>query len=687
MDLNSEVRYLKGVGPKLAEKLNKIGVFRIIDLLFHLPRDYQDRTTLTPLNRLTVGNYAQIEGQIENTQVTFGKRRALVVTLSDGAGQIACRLFHFNGSQKASFEKGRIMRCFAEVRLLSQGLEMIHPEYSLDPEPLKTASQTLTAIYSTTQGLSQTLWRQLQDQALELLAKDKQKVETINIEGNAKALNAPLGEALQHLHHPPPSLKVETLKEGQHPYQRRLAFEELLAHQLSLLTYRYQRQSQASPMLTGFTLASQLACNLPFDLTHAQETVLADIQNDLAKPNPMLRLVQGDVGSGKTIVAAMACCNAIEAGYQAVLMAPTEILAEQHAISFAEWFKPLGLRLDTLLGKHTAKQKREKLERLAEGVTDLVIGTHAVIEDSVIFHKLGLVIIDEQHRFGVHQRLALRQKTKDNNAPHQLIMTATPIPRTLAMTAYADLDLSVIDELPPGRQPIQTLLIDRARRDHVLARLLSACQQGQQVYWVCTLIETSEALNCQAAEETHKWLQAELPELSIGLVHGKVKPKEKSAIMETFAQGDMNILVATTVIEVGVNVPNASIMVIENPERLGLSQLHQLRGRVGRGNLQSYCLLMYQTPLSQQAKARLNIMRETTDGFKIAEKDLELRGPGDMLGENQTGLTQFRLADLLKHQDMLNDVQMVAKTLIKDKQKSQLLIDRWLVNPDYYMDG
>ncbi len=685
--LGSDIRYLKGVGPALVDKFQKLGVTRILDLLFHLPRDYQDRTRVTPIMRCQMGRYTQIEGAIEDTQVTFGKRRALVVTVNDGTASIHLRFFHFNQGQKANFEKGRVIRCFAEVRLLNQGLEMVHPEYQLDPEPLHTQDPTLTAIYPSTQGISQKLWRQVQAQALELMTKDASLLDVIQIPSSLPALQIHLTEALQNLHNPPPDTRVHLLHEGTHPYQQRLAFEELLAHQLCLIKFRHKRQQLPAALMPSGQLNQDLQHNLPFSLTNAQQTAVSDIDQDLNKNTPMLRLIQGDVGSGKTIVAALACCTAIENGHQAVFMAPTEILAEQHAESFAQWFTPLGINVELLLGRHTAKQKRERLARLVAGEVQLLIGTHAVIEDSVIFKQLGLVIIDEQHRFGVHQRLALRHKGGARQVPHQLIMTATPIPRTLAMTAYADLDLSIIDELPPGRQPIQTRLVDQVRREEITSRIRAVCAEGRQAYWVCTLIETSETLNCQAAEDTLVLLQSLLPDLTVGLIHGKLKPADKAMIMDEFVTGNIDLLVATTVIEVGVNVPNASIMVIENPERLGLSQLHQLRGRVGRGSHQSYCLFLYQSPLSHHAKQRLQVMRETNDGFKIAEKDLELRGPGDILGNNQTGLIRFRIADISRDAALLDDVQSFAKHLVKDKDTTEQLINRWLINPDYFIDG
>ncbi|MCY4044329.1 MAG: ATP-dependent DNA helicase RecG [Cellvibrionales bacterium] len=685
LELTSDIRFLKGVGPKMAEKFHTIGIQTVLDLLFHLPRDYQDRTRITPIRECQVGRYAQIEGAILQTQVTFGKRRSLLVTVEDLSGKITLRFFHFNKQQQANMEKGRQIRAFAECRLLNQGMEMIHPEYSLDPDPINTVNEKLTAIYSTTQGISQTLWRNLQTQAIAVLENSTEQVDSIQLPKHLKDLQISLNEALMFCHNPPPTVKVDQLLEGKHPYQMRLALDELIAHQLSLLTYRHQRRSQASSALA--TEDNPLLNALPFQLTNAQARVVDEIANDLNQSHPMMRLVQGDVGSGKTIIAAIAACFALTSGFQAVLMAPTEILAEQHLVSFTEWFTPLGFTVESLLGKHTKKQKRERLEALKAGDIQCLIGTHAVIEDDVQFHQLGLIIIDEQHRFGVHQRLKLHNKGQADLLPHQLIMTATPIPRTLAMTAYADLDLSIIDELPKGRQPIITKLVDQHRRNDVIERIHKACLDGQQAYWVCTLIEESETLNCQTAEDTFTQLQQALPNLQIGLVHGRLKPTEKALIMEAFANGDIHLLVATTVIEVGVNVPNAAIMVIENPERLGLSQLHQLRGRVGRGHLQSYCLLVYQKPLSSQGKERLQIMRESNDGFVIAEKDMALRGPGEILGDKQTGLINFRVAHLERDNHLVEDARTIALSLEQDSATAKALIARWLHQPEIFMNG
>lgn len=671
----------------MAEKFHAIGIQTILDLLFHLPRDYQDRTRVTPIRACQIGRYAQIEGHILQTQVTFGKRRSLLVTVEDLSGKMTLRFFHFNKQQQANLEKGRLIRAFAECRLLNQGIEMIHPEYTLDPEPISSETEKLTAIYSTTQGISQTLWRNLQTQAIDILATSTQQVDSIQLPAHLKALQISLNGALMFCHNPPSSVNVDQLIEWEHPYQMRLALDELIAHQLSLLAYRHQRRSQLSPAFKAEIETNPLLKSLPFQLTSAQGKVIQEIASDIRQTHPMMRLVQGDVGSGKTIVAAIAACFAIQSGFQVVLMAPTEILAEQHLVSFTEWFEPLDIQVGCLLGKHTKKQKRECLEALQSGDIQCLIGTHSVIEDDVQFKQLGLTIIDEQHRFGVHQRLALHSKGQPNQSPHQLIMTATPIPRTLAMTAYADLDLSIIDELPKGRQPIMTKLVDQSRREDVIARIHNACADGQQAYWVCTLIEESETLNCQTAEETFIRLQQALPDLRIGLVHGRLKPSEKADIMDAFAKGDIHLLVATTVIEVGVNVPNASIMVIENPERLGLSQLHQLRGRVGRGSLQSYCLLVYQKPLSSQGKERLQIMRESNDGFVIAEKDMELRGPGEILGDKQTGLINFRVAHLERDNHLVEDARAIALSLQSSPDIAQALINRWLHQPEYFING
>ncbi|MEX1201143.1 MAG: ATP-dependent DNA helicase RecG [Methylophaga sp.] len=681
LTLQDPVTSLTGVGEKLAEKLAKLGIHQVQDLLFHLPLRYQDRTRLMPLGSLRLQQESLVEGVINLSQVNFGRRRSLLCHISDGTGSLVLRFFHFSKAQQQQLAKGRRIRCFGEVRSGPSSLEMVHPEYQLvNDAGVTPVDAALTPVYPTTEGLHQLSWRKLIRQALMLL-DDQQMPELLTgLENHHPLLKYQLSEALQLVHQPPPDSDVQQLINRRHPAQKRLAFEELLAQQLTMRQIRKQMQRHQAPILNGESpLAKQLLNNLPFPLTGAQQRVLQDIYQDLAVPMPMQRLVQGDVGSGKTVVAALAAIAAVASGYQAVMMAPTELLAEQHLQTFNNWLMPLGISVGWCAGKQTAAQRRETITALENGDIKVAVGTHALFQDEVVFANLGLVIIDEQHRFGVHQRLALRDKGRNANSyPHQLVMTATPIPRTLAMTAYADLQVSVIDELPPGRQPVTTAVVADNRRDEVIERVHHACQQQRQVYWVCTLIEESEHLQCQAAEDTATSLQAALPDLRILLVHGRMKSAEKEAVMQAFKNGEADLLVATTVIEVGVDVPNASLMVIENAERLGLAQLHQLRGRVGRGSVQSHCLLMYHPPLSENGLARLKCLRESNDGFVIAERDLQIRGPGELLGTRQTGLPQFRVADLLADQDLLPAVSSAADKLIEQApEQAKALIQRW----------
>ena len=690
LTLETNIRQLDGVGPALEQKLAGLGIYRVVDLLFHLPLRYQDRTRITPLTQLQHGHDALVHGRIISSRVIFGRRRSLLCHIEDDSGTLTLRFFHFSRPQQQALYQGRSIRCFGEARSGPGGMEMVHPQYQLDATDQPPTEQSLTPVYPSTEGVSQAQWRKLQDQALAILRRSENSLQLVSLPPQLKQLDVSLKDALLYLHQPPADADLYAIQQGFHPCQQRLAFEELLAHQLSLLQLRARRRQFQAPELTPRgKLAQQLIDNLPFALTGAQQKAVAEINHDCSSNQPMLRLVQGDVGSGKTVVAAIAAAQAVAAGYQVAIMAPTEILAEQHKQSFQQWFAPLDIRVGWLVGKQTAKQKDTIVRQIADGELQIVLGTHAMFQDKVHFHHLGLVIIDEQHRFGVHQRLALRDKgSQQHTVPHQLIMTATPIPRTLAMTAYADLDLSVIDELPPGRTPVNTIVIEQHRRDEVIQRIEAACRNKQQAYWVCTLIEESETLNCQSAEHTAEQLRKELSGLNIGLVHGRLKNAEKTATMQAFAEGRTDLLVATTVIEVGVNVPNASLMVIENPERLGLAQLHQLRGRVGRGAIASHCVLLYQAPLSQQAKARLNIMRQTNDGFKIAETDLTLRGPGEVLGSRQTGVLQFRIADLERDHDLLNNVSDYARKLHESHHPMiEALISRWIVNADYYAQG
>ncbi|HLV18229.1 MAG TPA: ATP-dependent DNA helicase RecG [Pseudomonas sp.] len=680
------VTALKGVGAALAEKLARVGLETLQDVLFHLPLRYQDRTRVTPIGALRPGQDAVVEGVVAGADVVMGRRRSLLVRLQDGSGTLSLRFFHFSQAQKDGLKRGTALRCYGEVRPGATGLEIYHPEYramsGAEPAPVE---QTLTPIYPTTEGLTQQRLRTLSQQALARLGPHSLP-DWLPLELAEHYRLGPLAEAIRFLHRPPPDADLQELAEGRHWAQRRLAFEELLTHQLSLQRLRETIRAQQAPALPPATrLPGQFLAGLGFAPTGAQRRVGAEIAYDLARPEPMLRLVQGDVGAGKTVVAALAALQALEAGYQVALMAPTEILAEQHFLNFSRWFAPLGIEVAWLAGKLKGKARTAALERIAGGCP-MVVGTHALFQDEVRFARLALVIIDEQHRFGVQQRLALRQKGVDGRlCPHQLIMTATPIPRTLAMSAYADLDTSILDELPPGRTPVNTLAIADSRRPEVIERVRAACLEGRQAYWVCTLIEESEELTCQAAQTTYEELSAALGELRVGLIHGRMKPAEKAAVMEAFKAGALQLLVATTVIEVGVDVPNASLMIIENPERLGLAQLHQLRGRVGRGSAVSHCVLLYHAPLSQLGRERLAIMRETTDGFLIAEKDLELRGPGEMLGTRQTGLLQFKVADLMRDADLLPAVREAALTLLERWPGHVApLLERWLRHGQQY---
>lgn len=682
--LSQPVTALKGVGGKVAERLLKIGVQQVQDLLFHLPLRYQDRTRLMPLGALRPQQEVLIEGTIQLSQVKFGRRRSLLCHVSDGTGAIILRFFHFSKSQQEQFAKGRRIRCFGEIRNGPSSLEMVHPEYQmLTAEGIVPVDSELTPVYPTTEGLHQISLRKLIKQALALL--DKEAMPELLTESSRlhPAADFSLADALKYVHQPPPDAPVDQLLERLHPAQKRLAYEELLAQQLTMKKLRAQTQHHTAPVLKGESdHREQLLASLPFPLTRAQQRVIDDILQDMAVPHPMQRLVQGDVGSGKTVVAALAAVEAVSAGCQAVMMAPTELLAEQHYRTFESWLSPLGIQVGWCAGKQTAAERRHVLEQLQSGEIKVAVGTHALFQDEVIFNNLGLVIIDEQHRFGVHQRLALRDKGREvDSMPHQLVMTATPIPRTLAMTAYADLNVSIIDELPPGRTPVTTVVIPDSRRQDVIDRVHAACQQSRQVYWVCTLIEESEHLQCQAAEDTATALQDSLPDLKIGLVHGRMKAKEKEQVMQAFKAGDLDMLVATTVIEVGVDVPNASLMVIENAERLGLAQLHQLRGRVGRGQVESHCVLMYHPPLSENGQARLKCLRESNDGFVIAQRDLEIRGPGEVLGTRQTGLPQFRVADLLEDQDLLAVMDRAANAILKESPaQADALVARWFAH-------
>lgn len=691
--INLPINSLKGVGPRIVDHLSRLNVFTVQDLLFLLPRRYQDRTRITAIGSLQAGDQVLIEGAIQLGSVVYRGRRNLVCRIADDTGALMLRFFHFNAAQQQKLSTPKLrVRCFGEVRQNYNGtFEMIHPEYRVvnNNEPLVLEEQ-LTPIYPTTKGLQQTTLRKLTYQALDLLQQEAEDIELLPEELLQQFQLPNLAAALLYVHRPPPQAPTDELQSGHHATQQRLAFEELIAHQLGLQQLRGQIKKQAAPMLLTVSernLQETLIKQLPFQLTAAQQRVIDEINQDVAAGAPMLRLVQGDVGSGKTVVAVMAVVRTIANGYQAAVMAPTELLAEQHLKTFKTWLEPLGIKVGWLSGSLAQRERDETLQKIANGDYQIVIGTHALFQQDVRFLNLALIVIDEQHRFGVHQRLALKTKGVVGNCyPHQLIMTATPIPRTLAMTAYADLDVSVIDELPPGRKPISTLLIPNSRRCEVITRVSANCQQGQQAYWVCTLIEDSEALQCQAAEVTAQALQKSLPNVKVGLIHGRLKPHEKEMTMSAFVQGTIDLLVATTVIEVGVDVANANLMVIENPERLGLAQLHQLRGRIGRGTKKSHCVLLYQKPLSQLAQQRLAIMRSTNDGFVIAQHDLDLRGPGEILGTRQAGLLRLQVADLLRDEKLLPSVRHAGEYIVRDHPALVApLMRRWLRGLEQYI--
>ena len=676
---------LKGAGAKVSEKLTKIGLHTVQDVLFHLPSRYEDRTQVYEIEDCKPFTHVSIQGEVKTADIQYGKKRMFVVKVSDGTGTITLRFFHFGAVQRTMMTPGNEVRCFGEIRTGKWGLEMMHPEFALIGEDDGETEDTLTPVYPTTEGVKQLTLRSLTDQALKLL--DKGALSDLLPQGMYEG-QVLLADALKLVHRPSPDVPLEMMEEGRHPAQKRLILEELLAHHLSVLKVRQQAQAQPGIAIQiNQSLIDQLLGNLPFSPTGAQQRVVSDIQKDMAMNCPMMRLVQGDVGSGKTLVAALAALSAIGAGYQVALMAPTELLAEQHASNFRDWLSPLGIEVGWLAGKLKGKARQEVLTRLASGEIQMLVGTHAIFQEQVEYQQLALVIVDEQHRFGVHQRLALREKgEKQGRFPHQLIMTATPIPRTLAMTAYADLDTSVIDELPPGRSPVTTVVLPDTRRGDVIARVYEACHnQGRQAYWVCTLIDESEVLQCQAAEDAAITLRTALPDLRVGLVHGRLKPAEKQAVMDEFKRGELDLLVATTVIEVGVDVPNASIMIIENPERLGLAQLHQLRGRVGRGAVESQCVLMYSAPLSKTATQRLGVLRESNDGFYIAQKDLEIRGPGELMGTKQTGIAEMRIADLVRDAQLVPQVQSIAEKLWQDyPSHAQAIINRWIGFKEQY---
>ena len=677
---------LSGLSKAIVEKLGKLGVARKFDLVLHLPLRYDDETALCPIADVMPGEELQVQGTVTDCDIKFRPKRQLVCRIADDSGEaLTLRFLNFYGSQVKLLAVGNVVRAFGNVRLGHFGAEMVHPRFRVVSGEMPVA-QSLTPIYPTTAGMGQDTLRRLIARAL----ADESLAETLPV-SLLESLGLPaFGAAVKLLHNPPPDIAQATLQGRTHPAWRRMKFDELLAQQLSMRVHYQRRRAAGAPVLrVRGNLVSALLASLPFQLTSAQNKVLAQVRGDLGQSHPMQRLLQGDVGSGKTVVAALAAVQCIENGYQAAVMAPTEILAEQHYRKFAEWLEPLGLKVAWLSGSLKKSDKKQSLADIAEGEAAIAVGTHALFEDEVIFKNLGLAIIDEQHRFGVHQRLALRMKgTKPNKGaqPHQLMMSATPIPRTLAMSYYADLDVSVIDELPPGRTPVVTKLVAEERRDEVIQRVRDACVDGRQAYWVCPLIEESETLQLQTALDTHAHLQQTFPELRVGLVHGRLKGAEKQQVMTAFKAGEVQLLVATTVIEVGVDVPNASLMVIEHAERMGLSQLHQLRGRVGRGAAESACVLLYQTPLSPMAKERLKVIYENTDGFEIARQDLQLRGPGELLGARQSGVPMLRFADLALDLDLLDAAREAAEVLLRDQPDvAKAHLARWLDSRNEYL--
>ncbi len=682
--LAKPVAVLKGVGPRIAERLLRLGVERVADLLVLLPLRYEDRTEIRPLGGLRIGEKVLIEGELELAEVAFRRRRSLLCRIADGTGAATLRFFHFNRVQQRQLVRGARLRCFGEVRNGPTGMEMIHPEYRVLSAQAEPPSDVLTPVYPTTEGLHQQRLRGLIQQALDILEKSPLRDHLqSSLPENLPGLEA----SIRFLHAPPQGTAVAPLLAGAHPCQRRLALEELVAHRLGMQRLNPgRRREHAFPLRDKQSFIGAFRSRLPFRFTAAQQAALDEILADLAKPAPMHRLLQGDVGSGKTVVAAAAALTAASAGYQTAVMVPTELLCEQQYTSFKQWLHPLGIGVGMLRGSVTGSARTQIISDIASGHAQVIVGTHALFQQEVRFSALALAIVDEQHRFGVDQRLMLQRKgRRDARSPHQLVMTATPIPRTLMMTAYADLDCSIIDELPPGRIPVRTAVMPQSRRAQLVQRIRDHCGAGRQAYWVCPLIEESETIDSQAAAEVGRELSDALPDLSVGLVHGRMRPREKDRVMDEFSSGRLDVLVATTVVEVGVDVPNASLMVIENSERMGLSQLHQLRGRVGRGRDASSCVLLYKPPLSEVARERLQVLRATTDGFEVARKDLELRGPGEVLGTRQTGLMQFKVADIIRDADLLPEVIRVSDELLtRYPRRVEPLVRRWTRGGDEY---
>ena len=672
---------LKGIGSDTAERLAKLGIESIEDVLFHFPLRYQDRTRVRQISEIRPGIEAIVAGRVYSARVIYGRRRTLIVEMGDSTGVLQLRFFHFSTAQQKSFAPEQELYVYGECRRVRGKLEMIHPEYRFTGGRPVPVADYYTPIYPTTDGLHQKSFLKITTQALNWLTEPEHQLEELlplDIDESLGELS--LQKSIELIHRPPIGTDLETLVEGQHPARQRLVFEELLANMLSLKRLRHQDdERKAVALKCKGEMFEKLLKQLPFEPTEAQKRVIAEVRRDIQQTKPMMRLVQGDVGCGKTLVAIATVLQAIECGYQAALMAPTEILAEQHASNFRSAMETLGIKTCLLSGRQKAREKEAVLRYIRQGITQLVIGTHALFQETVEFHNLGLIVIDEKHRFGVKQRMLLKEKGMEGCEPHQLIMTATPIPRSLAMVMYADLDHSVIDEMPPGRKPVQTVAISDQRRDEVIDRIGEVCTQGAQAYWICTLIEESESLQCRAAEDSFKYLKKVLPNLSLGLVHGQLDSAEKEAVMTQFKNGEIDVLVATTVVEVGVDVSNASLMVIENAERMGLAQLHQLRGRVGRGAQQSTCVLVYKPPLSDKATQRIEILRKSNDGFEIAQEDMKLRGPGEIMGTRQTGQQYFRVANLARDGKVLQRInKMVEPFLLNNPEISTKLIDRWL---------
>jgi len=683
--LSPAVTTLKGVGPHLNKKLSKMGIRKVEDILFHFPIRYQDRTMLCPIGEAKFGRHVLVHGEILVSSLKLGRRSSLITIISDGTGRLTLRQFHYNRSQRRSLQRGMWLQCFGELRSGPSGPELVHPEYQIiSGRGGVQLDATLTPIYPTTKGLGQKMWRKLTD---EVLSKYDTQTRELLPESLVKVNNfLTIKESLQIIHRPPTETDIAALSNRTHPAQLRLAFEELLAHHLAMTRRRQLRDSQKAPEIPiGKNFWPKLEKRLDFTLTQAQSKTIQEIFSGLSQNSPSLRLVQGDVGCGKTIVAVAAALAAVEVGLQVAIMAPTEILAAQHFQTFSSWLKGFNLKTVWLTSKLGGKEKKEVYDFLVNGKAQIVIGTHALFQEDVQYKSLGLIIVDEQHRFGVEQRASLRDKGQSSNqVPHQIIMTATPIPRSLAMVVYADMDISIIDEMPPGRQTAETAVMPNARRVEVQKRVREACKSGQKAYWVCPLINESEALEVEAVVQRSKTLQKELPDVRVSSLHGKTGVGEKEEIMTAFRAGTIDLLVASTVIEVGVHVPEATLMVVENAERLGLLQLHQLRGRIGRSDQRSVCIFLYQNPLTTVARNRLVAIRELKDGFMVAKKDLELRGPGEILGTRQSGIPEFRIADLFRHSEVAKLVPDIADYLqTNNPQLVDEIIDRWLLPGEY----